>query len=220
MLQKTTIDFLKNLKKNNNKEWFDKNRPQFDEAKEDFLQVIASALQHLVSIDKNYGDLKPKDCLFRQHRDVRFSKDKSPYKTNMGAAFHLGGKKSGNAAFYFHLEPGNSFIGGGIWMPETDKLKMVRQEIDYNFDDFKKVVNQKGFVSMFGMLNEEDKLKTPPKGYDINNPAIEYLKLKSFTVGKPITDSELLSKNLSSDIKKIFTSMAPFIAFLNKAIAH
>ena len=217
-MHNTTIDYLKSLKKNNNKEWFEQNRSLFEHAKADFLSLVETLLSYLSKLDPRYGELKAKDCIFRQYRDVRFSKDKSPYKTNMGAAFHLDGKKGGKAAFYFHLEPGNSFVGGGLWMPDADKLKKVRQEIDYNFEKFKKIVQYKLYVETFGTLSHEDQLKNPPKGYDTENPAIEFLKLKSFVAAQPIKDSEL-SEAVDQKVKQSFKAIAPFINFLNDSIS-
>jgi uncharacterized protein (TIGR02453 family) len=220
MLQKTTIDFLKTLKNNNNKEWFDQNRSKYELAKADFTLLVEEVLAFLATIDAGYENLKPKDCLFRLNRDVRFSKNKSPYKTNMGAAFQIGGKKSGRAAFYFHVEPGNHFIGGGLWMPGPDALKKVRQEIDYHFDEFNKIVQQKDFIKVFKQLNQEDALKNPPKGYDAENQAIAFLKLKSFVVGQPLKDTIVTGKDLLPQMKQVFKTMVPFIDFLNRAIAE
>lgn len=217
-MQKTTIDFLKNLKKNNNREWFEQNRAKYELAKEDFLNLVDKSIQFLGKADPRFLDLKAKDCIFRINRDVRFSHDKSPYKTNMGAAFHCGGKKSGNAAFYFHLQPGGSFVGGGLWHPEADKLKKVRQEIDYRFDDLKKIISRKGFQDTFGELSTEDKLKNLPKGYDPENSAGEYLKLKSFVAAKSLSDKDLLGNEPDKIIQDSFRHLAPFITFLNSAL--
>jgi uncharacterized protein (TIGR02453 family) len=217
-MQKTTIDFLKNLKKNNNREWFEQNRAKYEAAKEDFLSLVDYGIQYLGTLDSRYLDLKPKDCIFRINRDVRFSNDKSPYKTNMGAAFHTGGKKSGDAAFYFHLQPGASFVGGGLWHPEADKLKKVRQEIDYQLDAFKKIVLKKDFINTFGELSAEDKLKNVPKGYEVENKAAEYLKLKSFVAAKSLHDDDLLESSPEKIIQQSFKAINPFIQFLNNAL--
>lgn len=219
MLQKSTIEFLKNLKENNNKEWFDANRKIYEAVKADFLGLVAQNLKDIEKLDARFAEVDPKKCIFRINRDVRFSKDKSPYKTNMGAGYSPGGKNSPFAAYYFHLEPGNSFIGGGLWMPEAEQLKKVRQEIDYNYKDFKKIVENKKFVATYTGLSSEDMLKNPPKGYEIENPAIEYLKRKSFVSSHPIKDSDLTDKNLSKIIKESFTTLQPLISFINTAIA-
>lgn len=216
-MQKTTIDYLKSLKKNNNKEWFEQNKSSFELAKSDFLQLVDRLIVQLTKIDSRYGDLKAKDCIFRQYRDIRFSKDKTPYKTNMGAAFHLDGKKGGKAAFYFHLEPGNSFVGGGLWMPDAEKLKKVRQEIDYNFEKFKKIVSHKSFVETFGALSTEDQLKNAPKGYENDHKAIAFLRLKSYVAAQPLSDKELTDA-IEKKIGQSFKAIAPFIHFLNESI--
>src|SRR6476620_9301501 len=152
MLKESTLKFLKGLKRNNNKAWFDKNRSAYEDARSDFEQFIQSVIDAHCRNDADLSDLKAKECLFRINRDIRFSKDKSPYKTNFGASMDRGGKKSGLAGYYFHLEPGRSFLGGGLWQPEPDKLKKVRQEIDYCFDEFKKLISSKKFSAIYGNL--------------------------------------------------------------------
>ena len=136
MLQSSTIHFLKSLKKNNNKEWFDKNRSQYELAKNDYLSLVTKVLNELQGFDPTLLELQPKQCIFRLNRDVRFSKNKDPYKTNFGASFSKGAKKIQTAGYYFHLEPGANFVGGGLWMPMAPDLHKVRQEIDYCFKEF------------------------------------------------------------------------------------
>lgn len=218
MLQASTINFLQVLKKNNNKEWFDKNRKVYEAAKADYLSFATQVLTAIKQKDTSLEGLEPKQCVFRINRDVRFSKDKSPYKTNMGASFSKGGKKVQAAGYYFHLEPGQCFIGGGLWMPMAPELKKVRQEIDYCFDEFNKIVSNKKFVAQFGSLDKSETLSRPPKGYEETNAAIEYLKLKSFIVSCPINDADLTSKDLVKKIVTAFDTMQPLIHFLNKAL--
>lgn len=218
MLEKTTIEYLKNLKKNNNRDWFEGNRDKYTAAKSDFEVFVASILQYLGKKNEQYNLLKTKDCIFRINRDVRFSKDKSPYKNNFGAAFQIGGKKSGNAGYYIHVEPGNSFVGGGIWMPEAEQLKKIRQEIDYNFKDFKKIVFSKKFITTYKDLDKEGALSKPPKGYDADNEAVEYLKLKNFVTGVKVSDEQWYSTSILNQIKSNFDTLTPLIDFLNEAI--
>lgn len=218
MLQKNTIDFLKNLKKNNTKEWFDANRKQYEAAKSDFENVVTDILTALSKHDKRFEELKAKNCIFRINRDVRFSKDKSPYKPNFGAAFAPDGKKSASGGFYVHIEPGQNFIGGGIWMPEAEQLKKIRQEIDYNFKDFTKIVTKKSFRDWFGDLDMEGALKNPPKGYDPDNPAIKYLKLKNFVTGHKLGDKELIDQNLLQTIEDAYKTIKPLLDFLQTAV--
>lgn len=220
MLQSSTVKFLKDLKKNNSKEWFDANRKVYEAAKEDFAKLVETLIERHGEKDQEIASLNVKDCVFRINRDVRFSKNKAPYKTNMGASINRGGKKSIYAGYYFHLEPGESFVGGGLWMPEPDALKKVRQEIDYSFDEFKSIVSNKKFKSTYGDLYTEEgvKLSRPPKGYDDTNPAIEFIKLKSFLAMQPITDADITEKSLIKKITTAFEVLQPMITFINRSL--
>lgn len=220
MLQQNTVQFLKNLKKNNRKEWFDTNRGKYEEAKKDVENLSAEIIKRLSRTDETIAHLQPKDCMFRINRDVRFSKDKSPYKTNMGVYFSKGGKKGNNAGYYFHLEPGSSFVAGGMWMPMAPELKKIRQEIDYNWDEFGKVVGNKKFRSAFGDLDRSSEyvLSRPPKGYDDDNPAIEFLKLKSYIATAKIPDTDLTSKDLAKKVVSQFELIKPLVDFLNRSV--
>jgi uncharacterized protein (TIGR02453 family) len=218
MIRKETIDFLKKLKKNNSKEWFDNNRTNYSTAKENYLEFVSEVLQKMKSIDNTLQDIQPKNCVFRINRDVRFSANKDPYKTNFGASFSKGGKKIACAGYYFHLEPGACFIGGGYWMPMADDLHKIRQEIDYSYDEFKKIINEKKFINYFGSLDAKEKLVRPPKGYEKDNPALECLKLKNFIVMSTIDDSELLGDGLIKKVIAHFQAMKPLVDFLNRAI--
>lgn len=219
MLQGATIKFLKDLKKNNSKSWFEKNKSAYLAAKEDMEQFTQQVINGLGKIDPDIASLMPKDCLFRIYRDVRFSKDKTPYKTNMGASFNKGGKKMPTAGYYFHCEPGDNMVGGGLWMPMPPELNKVRQEIDYNFDEWKKIVGHRSFKKTFaGGVEGVDILARPPKGYEADNPAIEYLKMKSFIVSRTFTDAELQSKTLLKEVLKTFETMKDFIDFLNRSM--
>lgn len=221
MLQTSTIKFVKDLKKNNNKPWFDKNRNIYETAKADFAGFIQRVIDQHGKKDDTIKTLVAKDCLFRINRDVRFSKDKSPYKSNFGASINKGGRKAEHTAgYYFHFEPGNSFAGGGIWMPMPDELKKVRQEIDYNFSDFKKIIGAKKFKTVYGDLsrNDEYTLSRVPKGYEPDNPAAEYLKLKSYVAMVKIPDADLGSKELVKKTVAAFEALQPLIEFVNEAL--
>jgi len=221
MLQKTTLSFLKELKKNNTKEWFDTNRKKYEAAKADFSILSNSVIQALGKKDPFIASLQAKDCTFRINRDVRFSKNKDPYKTNMGMYLSRGGKKSVFSGYYFHVEPGgNSFMGGGLYMPEPDVIKKVRQEIDYNWEEFNKIISQKKFKATYGNLQREEGmvLSREPKGYEKDNPAIEYIKLKSWVATAPVTDQLLTSDHLVKEIVGAFETLQPMIEFLNKAL--
>jgi uncharacterized protein (TIGR02453 family) len=220
MLQSSTIIFLKDLKKNNNKAWFDAHRPVYETARKDFEQFIQEVIDKHAKNDPFIKGLAAKSCMFRINRDVRFSKNKSPYKTNFGASINQGGKKSMLAGYYFHLEPGQCFAGGGIWMPMPDDLKKVRQEIDYDFTGFKKIIGSKKFKSVYGDLSRDAEylLSRVPKGYEPVNPAAEYLKLKSYIAMINIKDTEFTSKNLVKKTVAAFEALQPLISFINRSI--
>lgn len=220
MLQTTTIQFLKNLKLNNSKEWFEKNRKSYESAKEDFASLTNAVIQQFGKKDESIALLNAKDCTFRINRDVRFSKNKAPYKSNMGASFTKGGKKSPLAGYYFHCEPGQCFMGGGLWMPEADTVKKVRQEIDYCFEEFTSIIKNKKFITQYNDLDKEAgiSLIREPKGYEKDNPAIEYIKLKSWLATATLTDEELTDKTLVKKIVTAFEILQPLIEFLNRGL--
>ena len=220
MLQPSTLKFLKDLKKNNNKPWFDANRKRYEAAKTDFANFIQQVIDLYGKKDKSIAPLKAKDCMFRINRDVRFSKDKSPYKTNFGASINKGGKKAMNTAgYYFHLEPGQLFVGGGLYQPMPPELNKVRQEVDYCFDEFKKITSSKKFKSVYKDLDKskEFTLSRVPKGYEADNPAADYLKLKSFIAFRLLSDKEATSKPLLKITVDSFEALSPLINFLNRA---
>jgi uncharacterized protein (TIGR02453 family) len=220
MLQTATLKFLKDLANNNNKPWMDDNRERYLAAKADFESFVAQVIAKLGAIDADIEPLQAKDCTFRLNRDIRFSADKSPYKTNMGASFARGGKKSMYAGYYFHCQPGSSFVGGGIWMPMPPQLQKLRQEIDYNFNDFKKIVEGKKFRAQYPGLSQDSEytLTRPPKGYDDSNPAIGYIKLKSLVSMRPIKDAELTAPTLVKETIAAFAALQPLVDFINHAL--
>ena len=218
MLQSSTIQFLKSLKKNNNREWFEKNRKQYELAKTDYLDFVTNVLNEIQLFDQSLAELEPKKCVFRLNRDVRFSKNKDPYKTNFGASFSKGAKKIQTAGYYFHLEPGENFVGGGLWMPMAPDLNKVRQEIDYCFKEFASILKKPAFKTTYGDMDNSMKLVRPPKGFEIDNPALEYLKLKSFVVTRVVKDTEITDKHLIKNVVKDFKTIAPLVHFLNRAI--
>jgi uncharacterized protein (TIGR02453 family) len=220
MLQSSTLKFLKDLTKNNNKPWFDAHRRQYEDAKNDFASFIQTIIDKHGKKDKSIAALKAKETTFRINRDVRFSKDKSPYKDNMGAYLSRGGKKSVFGGYYFHCQPGRCFVGGGLWMPMPAELNKVRQEIDYNFDEFKKIIGSKKFKSFYGDLSRDGEytLSRVPKGYDADNPAADYLKLKSFVAMAPLKETEITSKDLTKKVLMAFETLQPLLVFINRSI--
>ncbi len=220
MIQPSTLAFLKKLKKNNVREWFEKNRPSFETAKEDFSALINAVIHQHGKKDATIAGLTAKECLYRINRDVRFSKNKAPYKSHLAASLIRGGKKSDFAGYYIHLEPGNSFVGGGRYQVEPDMLKKIRQEIDYSWEEFQKIIISKKFVSVYGDLDRSEgmSLSREPKGYEKDNPAIDYIKLKSWVAITPLSDADVTGKDAVKKITTALEALQPLLIFLNRAI--
>jgi uncharacterized protein (TIGR02453 family) len=217
MIQQHTLTFLKDLKKHNNKEWFDHHRPDYEIAKANFREFIEELIAGISKFDPAVKHLEAKNCVFRINRDVRFSANKLPYKNNMAATISPGGKKSFTAGYYLQLEPGTAYLAGGMWQPEPAYLSAIRQEIDYNPEEFKKIITAKTFKNYFGGLSDEDKLKATPKGYDKIHPQIELLKHRSFIVVHELTDKTVLSKDFLKHCTTVFKAMHPLNLFLRRA---
>lgn len=220
MLNKATFDFLRDLAKNNNREWFAENKFRYENAKQDLYPLIATLITELSAIDPEFAaDTTPKKCLMRIYRDIRFSANKDPYKLNYGIAFDVKNYGPKTPSYYLHLQPGNCFFGSGFWMPETSVLKSVREEIDYSGDAFVEAISNKEFKSLF-TLSQEDKLKKAPKGYEITHPHIAYLKLKSFIAMYPLKEEDFYKNDIVDKLKKAFVAVQPFIAFLRSAVGE
>lgn len=220
MIHKDVLRFLNNLKENNDRSWFEAHRSDYENAKEKFAVTVEELIKGMAKIEPATGNFTAKDCIFRINRDVRFSKDKSPYKTNMAAYFNRDGKKGLGAGYYVHIEPGKAFAGAGIWMPEPAVLQNIRQEIDYNFARFKKITGNASLKKHFpNGLEQSAKLTRAPKNYEEDNPAIEFLKLKSFILSKPYIDAQLQSRDFTKNLLASFKAAKPFIDFLNESLA-
>ena len=217
-ISESLLDFLKELGQNNNKEWFIENKPRYEVAKAEFEVFITQLFAEISIFDPSISHHKAKDCIFRIYRDVRFSKDKSPYKAHFGAHITSAAKKSDihtRSGYYIHIEPGASMLAGGAYMPQGDWLKNIRQEIDYNGQDLLNIINSKGFKDTFGHL-EGDKLVRLPKGYSDDNPYIELLKMKGFLVRNLLKDTELTKVDFSSKAANVFKELKPLSDFLNR----
>ncbi len=214
---KNVLAFLSELKQNNTREWFTGNKEWYNEVKAEHETFTEKMINRIAAFDPDIAYLTPKDCTFRIYRDVRFSKNKEPYKANMGAAMTKGGKKSKYAAYYLHIEPGNSFIGGGKWMPPSEELKLIRLEIFHFADEFKKIITNPDFNKHFDDISGE-KLKKPPKDFPQDFIDIELLKFKSYIVGENLTNEEITEEGLLEKVISSFEIMKPFIHFLNRAM--
>lgn len=213
------LDFLTRLAANNHREWFDANRSEYQSLRSDLLRTADELILQIRQFDPSIGTLTASECLFRINRDIRFSKNKDPYKTNMGVFIARGGRKSSFAGYYLHIEPGTSFIGGGVYMPMPPLLKKFRQEIFYNYPKFKSIVSAPEFVKTFGSLSDMgDRLSRPPKGYDSSFEGIEYLMNKHFVVGYSPDEKVFANANLVNFPAEVFKVMKDFNAFLNVVV--
>ena len=219
MIPATLLPFLKDLRDHNQKEWMDENRKRYESNKSSFELLVEKLIAEIARFDNSISELKPKQCTFRINRDIRFSKNKSPYKTNFAAYFNPNGKQNSGAGYYLHIEPGNCFLAGGIWMPESNELSKIRQEIDYNVDELNALLKKSDFKKQFESgFNQSDKLVRAPKGYEEDNEAIEYLKLKSYIVQKNIETSELISTDFKKKLIGIMKAGKPLVTFINKSL--
>ena len=215
----TIISFLKEISENNNREWYHANKQKYYDSKIELESFVNQLLPELQKFDNNLTGIVPKDTLFRIFRDVRFSKDKSPYKTNMGAFMAKGGRKSIYAGYYIHIELGKSFVGGGCFMPQGPNLKAIRKEIYYNVDEYKAILADKDFKKYFGTVSDMgDRLKKAPKDFPADFPDIELLKPKHFVCGHNLTDKQITSPDMLKHTFKAFQAMFPLVNFLNKAL--
>ena len=215
---KIILDFLKKLQENNEKEWFHSNKKEYEKAKSNFKSVITELIGRITLFDENLLGLEAKQTIFRINRDIRFSKNKAPYKENFGASMSKGGRKSKFAGYYLHLQPNNkSFLAGGSYMPQAAELAAIRQEIDYNQETFERIVLSPTFKRFFGELRG-DSLKTAPRGYAKDHPAIHWIRMKGFIMWHELTDEQVLQNNFLEHALEVFKAMKPLNDFLNTAI--
>ena len=213
VIKNSTLLFLKDLHKNNNRDWFNENKDRYLSANANVVDFVETLIEEIGKFDEQILRIDAKKALFRIYRDVRFSKDKSPYKTNFGAGLGMG-KGNKVSGYYLHIEPGKSFLAGGVYKPEPSVLKTIRQEISAFGDEFKAILEQDEFRNYFRGLSVEDKLKKVPQGFEKDDKMAEYLKLKHFIVTHPISDEQLLSENAVKEFTKIFKAMKPLNDFL------
>jgi uncharacterized protein (TIGR02453 family) len=218
MIKRETLAFLTEIVENNNREWFAQNKDRYEIARADVLDFVDELIPVLSAADPEFPiETQAKKCLMRIYRDIRFSKNKNPYKNNYGISFSV--KNGGGPEYYLHLQPGKSFFAAGYWMPEAPDLKNIREEIDYNTSEFLEIIEANSFASMF-TLSKEETLKKAPKGYDPAHPQIDLLKLKSFIATFPISDEELFKPTIINHLKKAFEGAYPFVRFLKRAVVH
>lgn len=212
-MKPATLQFLQDLTQNNNREWFTENKNIYTEANEDVADFVEKLIEELATFDEEIGKLDAKKSLFRIYRDVRFSKDKSPYKTNFGAGLGMG-KGNKVSGYYLHIEPGKSFLAGGVYQPETSVLKEIRKEISMNSDEFLNIINNKNFKKHFKELSQESKLVKIPNGFEKDDKMGDFLKLKNFIVVHNLKDEELLDSKAVQNFAEIYQAIKPLNDFL------
>lgn len=215
-IKKSTLDFLSKIKENNNREWFNKNRNLYDDAKENFQSLVQAIIDKITGFEPIMKGLEASSCIYRINRDIRFSNDKSPYKAHFGAFIVRGGRKNGDkfAGYYIHIEPGNSIIAGGAYMPPSPWLSAIREKIDEEPEKFLKIIQHKDFIQYFGKLDGE-RLKSAPKGYPSDHPHIDLLKFKSYLVVNEVPDKKVLGNDYLTHIVDVARAMKPLNDFLN-----
>ena len=220
MLTKESLQFLDDLKKNNNRDWFQDNKKRYEIFKKDYHQLVSDFLDVMKPLDPSLELLEVKNCTFRINRDIRFSKDKSPYKAHLGVWMSTGAKGANRAGYYVHIEKGASFIAGGFYSPEAEDLKKVRKEIAFFHDDLEAILADKNFKKEFGSLdvNETNSLKSMPRGYEKDHPAIAFLKLKSFTATQKYDITEVTQKDFVAKMSKKLIALKPLNEFINRAL--
>lgn len=214
-ISKSNFDFLNKLAKNNNREWFTENKALYESNRADIVGFADEVLKLLNEHD-DIETISGKKALYRVYRDVRFSKDKTPHKTNYSASFSRSTKLL-RGGYYIHIEPGNSFLGGGFWGPSSADLKLVRNNILEFGNELKEIISSESFINNFGSL-AGSQLKTAPKGFDKNHKQIELLRYKQFLAVKKFTDEEVLSKDFTSIVNEGFAAMRPFFDYMSEAL--
>lgn len=217
-----TVEFLIDLNNHNTREWFADNKKRYEAAKKNFEAFVEALITECTKFDPKLEGLLVKQATFRINRDTRFSANKDPYKNNMGASLQWGGKNrdTGFAGYYFHLQPGASFIAGGAWMPEAPYLKKIRDAIDYDPETFDAIVKDKKVQKLFKGLSTDAQLKTAPKGYPKDHPYLDYLKHKSFILETKVDDKLVTSPKLIPTLVEYFEAIKPLVYFIKQAYSY
>ena len=220
MLSKDSLQFLDDLKANNNRDWFLDNKKRYEVFKKDYHQLVGDFLNAMKPLDPSLEMLEVKNCTFRINRDIRFSKDKSPYKDHIGVWLSSGSKGMNRSGYYIHIARAGSFIAGGFYCPEAEDLKKVRKEIAFFYEDLEEILNEKNFKREFNDFdrNEANTLKNPPRGYEKDHPAIEFLKLKSFETSQKFDIEEVTKEDFVAKMANKLISLKPLNEFINRAL--
>ncbi|WP_456377846.1 DUF2461 domain-containing protein [Lutibacter sp.] len=210
-ISKTTLDFLKRLKKNNTREWFNEHKPEFQVEKAKITEFYNAILQ-----DLNTHDTVERLKIFRIYRDVRFSKDKTPYKPHFAGNFVRATKRL-RGGYYLRIRPGESFLAGGFWEPNKEDLLRIRKEFEMDASEIRKILATKTFVKYFGKI-EGNSLKTAPRGFDKEHTAIDLIRMKQFIVTRKFTDAEVLHPNFRNEVENSFKAMRPYFDYMSEVL--
>ena len=216
-MKKSTLQFLHLLKENNNRDWFNENKSLYEDAKLDFEHLVDTLIPLIQNIDPRIVNLTSKQTTFRIYRDIRFSKDKTPYKPYFGSYIAPGGRKSIYCGYYLHIGPGESMLAGGAYHPQGLQLKKLRSEIYYNLNEYESIINNHEFRKTFGQV-EGDQLKRPPKDFPADFPDIDLLKFKSYTVMHAVDSKVVLNADFEDHVIRTFRELYPLNRFLNRAL--
>ena len=217
---KLVLDFLTHLKLNNNREWFQENKKWYEASKKEVESFISEMIVTISAIDPALQSPPMKDCMFRIFRDVRFGADKSPYKTNFGGFIARGGRKGLGPGYYFHFEPGECMLAGGVYQPQPETLKLLRNEVYFNSTEFKSIIQNPSFKKHFPELGDFDKMKKAPKEFPAEFPDIDLLKYRSYIVSHMFDDNTALSNDYQSIAIEMVKELQPFMAFLNRGLVN
>jgi len=215
VIRKSGFDFLQALKKNNHRDWFNAHKDRY-QLEQEQLELFAEGLLRELNKHDEIETPSGKKSLHRIYRDIRFSKDKTPFKTNWSGNFKRAGKHR-RGGYYFHLEPGNSYLAGGFWGPNPQDLKRVRDEIAFDATPLRKILKSKNFITTFGSLKGEQ-VKTAPKGFDAAHEAIDLLRYKQFLLIKHFSDKEVLSDQFLTLASQTYKNMSPFYDYMSEVL--
>jgi uncharacterized protein (TIGR02453 family) len=218
-IMKNIFSFLEALAQNNNRDWFQDNKKTYQAALDTFREFIGSILVGVSKTDPSVGNLEAKDTIFRIYKDVRFSKDKTPYKTHFGGWMAKGGRKSTDAGYYFHLEPGNTFMAAGVWMPPKEQLTLIRQEIMYNPSDYFKIINDPVVSKAYERGGKEDMLKKGPAGFPKDFEFMEEIKYKHYIFSKNYENQDVIKSGFPEKVTHDYKGLFPLVDYLNHAMS-
>jgi uncharacterized protein (TIGR02453 family) len=217
MINPETLAFLSDLKMNNNKEWFDANRDRYQAVRNGFVDFLEGVIERIGKFDPGISGLDPRKCMFRINRDIRFSKNKAPYKTNFGASITEGGRASVFSGYYIHIEPGSIFAGGGLYHPDSASLAKVRNHIHHEPDGLLSILKGKAFSNIYGGL-QGDSLKTAPRDFDKDHPHIDLIRRKDFYVMREYGDAAAIAPDFAEKISGDFQVLYPLVRYFNKGL--